>query len=211
MARKSQRLQEEEEEAGCSENTQAERSKGTGTTIRRNSRKSHVSSNNQTSSVVEQLDNCDVTAPCTRNANDSSSSDSELYSSSRRPGLMYVSGTGMPSLSLTLLVVTALLLKRKMYQHKRLILILLTTVVLFGLFYVFWFDSFSMTDRVLVQSLQRHLKKVDQEKRLIERRNRMIERKLREIVRGVAVLLNHQTVDELSEEEEGMISQEERC
>ncbi|XP_030044381.1 uncharacterized protein LOC115458693 [Microcaecilia unicolor] len=135
------------------------------------------------------------TAPCSQNSNDSSSSDSELYSANGSPGLMYVSGSGMPSLSLTLLVVTALLLKRKMYQHKRLILILLTTSVLFGVFYIFWLKPFTVSDRVQVQALQKHLKKVDCEKKMIERRNRMIERKLREMIRGVMALLNHRTFD----------------
>ncbi|XP_030069595.1 desumoylating isopeptidase 1 [Microcaecilia unicolor] len=206
MARKSQRLQEQEE-ARCSED------KLTGATMKRNSRKPHVSgTTNQTSSVVEQLDNIDGTAPCSQNSNDSSSSDSELYSANGSPGLMYVSGSGMPSLSLTLLVVTALLLKRKMYQHKRLILILLTTSVLFGVFYIFWLKPLTVSDKVQVQALQKHLKKVDYEKKMIERRNRMIERKLREMIRGVTALLNHRTVEEISEEEEeeGMISQRER-
>ncbi|XP_030069445.1 uncharacterized protein LOC115476953 [Microcaecilia unicolor] len=207
MARKSQRLQEQEE-ARCSED------KLTGATMKRNSRKPHVSgSTNQTSSVVEQRDNI---------------------------GLMYVSGSGMTSLSLTLLVVTALLLKRKMYQHKRLIWILLTTSVLFGVFYIFWLKPLTVSDKVQVQALQKHLKKVDYEKMMIERRNRMIERKLREMIRGVTALLNHRTfdpdldqcpegerlcqfpepssspegsqVEEIEEEEEqGMISQRERC
>nr|XP_033785260.1 uncharacterized protein LOC117353437 isoform X2 [Geotrypetes seraphini] len=205
---------------------------------RKNSRKPHVSGTKQTSSGGEQLNNRDGTAAGSPNTNDSSSSDSECCSAKGSPGLMYVSGTGMPSLSLTLLVVTALLLKRlflsdckaflccrssqfwnisgcrraqtlrKMYQHKRLILILLTTLVLFGLFYFFWFKPFTTSDRMLVQKLQRHLRKMEYEKRLVERKNQLIERKLREIIRGVAALLNHQIV-EMSEEE--MVPQKDRC
>nr|XP_033785264.1 uncharacterized protein LOC117353437 isoform X5 [Geotrypetes seraphini] len=176
--------------------------------VNMNSRKPHVSGTKQTSSGGEQLNNRDGTAAGSPNTNDSSSSDSECCSAKGSPGLMYVSGTGMPSLSLTLLVVTALLLKRKMYQHKRLILILLTTLVLFGLFYFFWFKPFTTSDRMLVQKLQRHLRKMEYEKRLVERKNQLIERKLREIIRGVAALLNHQIV-EMSEEE--MVPQKDRC
>ncbi|XP_078540290.1 uncharacterized protein LOC144825506 isoform X2 [Lissotriton helveticus] len=91
----------------------------------------------------------------------SSNSDSDVSTMAEPTGLTYAQGTGLPSLSLTLLLVAALLVKRKVSENRKMLLSVLCVVLMSGLLYLILSEiSSCKTDSRLVQLLQRKLREM---------------------------------------------------
>ncbi|XP_069509180.1 uncharacterized protein [Ambystoma mexicanum] len=111
------------------------------------------------------------TPPCS-----SSNSDSDISTVAEPTGLTYAQGTGLPSLSLTLLLVAALLVKRKLSENRKLLLVSLCVIVGTGLLYLIGSEIYSCkTDGRLVLLLQKQLKKAENERKWMDKRNRVTE------------------------------------
>lgn len=122
----------------------------------------------------------------------SSNSDSDVSTMAEPTGLTYAQGTGLPSLSLTLLLVAALLVKRKVSENRKMLLSVLCVVLMSGLLYLILSEiSSCKTDSRLVQLLQKQLKKAEYDRKWMDKRNRVTERKLREMVKVATALLEN--------------------
>ncbi|XP_069509178.1 uncharacterized protein [Ambystoma mexicanum] len=136
------------------------------------------------------------TPPCS-----SSNSDSDISTVAEPTGLTYAQGTGLPSLSLTLLLVAALLVKRKLSENRKLLLVSLCVIVGTGLLYLIGSEIYSCkTDGRLVLLLQKQLKKAENERKWMDKRNRVTERKLREMVKVATALLEQGTFESEGED-----------